>query len=83
MQGEVEAHALEHCERHDGLLGKGQWKVDSGSSVGTVLVSCPQCGRVFPIMRYKIMSDGVVIPATTCPFRCSWSALMLLEGWKP
>jgi hypothetical protein len=77
-----EAFALTSCTRHDRLLSKGQWKLDTGSKLSTVLVSCPTCGKTFPLTGAEVYANGFVSPRVVCPFRCGFDRRVRLDGWR-
>lgn len=58
-------------------LPRGAWTLITRS----VLVRCPQCGRVFHLDEHTIASRGAVSPSVVCPFECGFHVTAALEEW--
>ncbi len=47
----------------------------------TAAIVCPQCGRLFSLVKnHAVGQGGVVTPSVVCPY-CPWHMNVRLVGW--
>lgn len=64
--------------RRDGVMRKGEWRCTQG----VVVVCCPECGKICPLLDYTIDQNGTVTPSLACPFKCDFHEFVLLADWR-